>query len=256
MTDSIFQDHGGLYDLFYEAKDYEGECDFVEDVFRRFAAAPVKTVLDLGCGTGGHVLPLSARGYEVTGVDLSQAMLDQVRRKAIEAGSTAVFLHGDVRDADAGRCFDAVISMFAVMGYQAGEGHMAAAYANARRHLEPGGLFLFDIWHGAAVLAQKPEAREREFADGGGGVVTRSVTPVLDQAAQVVTVDIRVRRVSPDGGTEESEEHHKVRYLLPGEAEALLRDAGFVIVHVCAFPDLDRELGEDDWNMSIIAQAV
>ena len=39
MTDSIFQDNGSLYDLFYESKDYEGECDFVEKAFRRFAAA-------------------------------------------------------------------------------------------------------------------------------------------------------------------------------------------------------------------------
>ena len=63
MSGGVFQDQGGFYDLFYESKDYQGECDFVEAAFNRFATAPIKTVLDLGCGTGGHVLPLSARGY-------------------------------------------------------------------------------------------------------------------------------------------------------------------------------------------------
>ena len=255
MTDSIFQDNGSLYDLFYESKDYEGECDFVEKAFRRFAAAPVKTIFDLGCGTGGHVLPLSARGYEVTGVDLSQTMLDRARRKAKKAGSTATFLHGDVRNVDAGRAFDAVISMFAVIGYQADESHMAAAFANARRHLEQDGLFMFDVWHGAAVLVQKPEAREREFSDGKGGTVTRSVTSVLDEGKQVVEVDVQVRRVSPEGEAEESEENHIVRYLFREQAETLLRDAGFESVHICAFPDIDRELSDDDWNMSVVARA-
>ncbi|MDP7044922.1 MAG: class I SAM-dependent methyltransferase, partial [Alphaproteobacteria bacterium] len=127
MSDGIFQDQGNFYDLFYESKDYEDECNFVEAAFGRFAAGKVKTVLDLGCGTGGHVLPLAARGYEMTGVDLSQTMLDQARRKAAQAGITADFLQGDVREVEVGQTFDAVISMFVVMGYQAQEGEMAAA---------------------------------------------------------------------------------------------------------------------------------
>ena len=256
MSGGVFQDQGGFYDLFYESKDYEGECDFVEAAFARFAAVPIKTVLDLGCGTGGHVLPLSERGYEMTGVDMSQTMLDQAQRKAEEAGSGAVFLHGDVRDVEVGRTFDAVISMFAVMGYQATEDDLAAAFATARRHLEPGGLFLFDIWNGAAVTASPPEANSREFPEEGGGMVIRSAAPVLDEARQVVAVTIRVRYVSPDGEERESEELHSVRYLFPEEAEALLRDAGFEIAHICAFPDLDREANADDWNMSVVARAI
>jgi S-ribosylhomocysteine lyase LuxS involved in autoinducer biosynthesis len=78
----------------------------------------------------------------------------------------------------------------------------------------------------------------------------------LDEARQVVVVTIRVRHVSPQGEEMESEELHTVRYLFPGGAKALLRDAGFKVVHICAFPNLDRELGAEDWNMSVVARAV
>ena len=189
-------------------------------------------------------------------MDLSETMLDQARRKAEEAGSGAVFLHGDVRNVEVGRAFDAVISMFAVMGYQATDADLAAAFATARRHLEPGGLFLFDIWNGAAVTASPPEANSREFPEDRGGTVIRSADPVLDPARQVVAVTIRVRHVSPQGEERESEELHSVRYLFPGEAVNLLRDAGFEVAHICAFSDLDREANADDWNMSVIARAV
>ena len=260
MNDGIFQYQGGFYDLFYDSKDYESECNFVEAVFDRFAAAPLKTVLDLGCGTGGHVLPLSARGYDLTGVDLSQTMLDQAQRKAKEEGISVVFLHSDLRDVEVGHSFDAVISMFVVMGYQTTDRDLAAAFATARRHLDKGGLFLFDIWNGAAVTASPPGANSREFPDPlsfiGGGTVIRSTDPVLDEAQQVVAVTIRVRHVSPQGEEMESEELHTVRYLFPGGAEALLHDAGLKVVHICAFPDLDRELGAEDWNMSVVARAV
>lgn len=51
-----------IYDLIYEDKDYEGECDFIGEIFQRFSSHPVETILDGGCGTGGHVIPLARRG--------------------------------------------------------------------------------------------------------------------------------------------------------------------------------------------------
>ena len=74
------------YDRIYDGiVDYEGDVDFLERAFLRFRRKP-RTILDLGCGTGNHDLPLARRGYEVTGLDRSQAMLVQARKKAIAAG--------------------------------------------------------------------------------------------------------------------------------------------------------------------------
>ena len=263
MSGTIFGDQGGFYDRFYETKDYEGECDFVDAAFRRYGDAPIKRVLDLGCGTGGHAIPLSRRGYDVTGIDISPTMLDQAREKA-DAADCKITLHqGDVRDVDAGGVFDAVISMFAVVGYQTEDSDLVAMFATARRHLSPRGLFLFDLWHGAAVLAQRPENRQREFpaadgpaADGKSDTLIRSVSSVLDEARKVVEVDISVRCISRGGEVTETKEHHAVRYLFPEEADALLTAAGFETLRICAFPDLDRELTDRDWNMSVVARAI
>lgn len=48
----VFKDYATSYDSLYQDKDYEAECDFLEGIFREFNV-PVKTILDLGCGTGG-----------------------------------------------------------------------------------------------------------------------------------------------------------------------------------------------------------
>ena len=50
------------YDLIYSDKDYQAECDIVEDLARRHTDRNICTVLDLGCGTGGHAIPLTLRG--------------------------------------------------------------------------------------------------------------------------------------------------------------------------------------------------
>ena len=46
-----------IYDLIYKDKDYEGECDFVEEIFEKYSSTAVRTVLDGGCGTGGRHSP-------------------------------------------------------------------------------------------------------------------------------------------------------------------------------------------------------
>src|SRR5713101_2528746 len=105
------------YDLIYHGPvDYEGDVDFLERVFRRFRTAP-KTILDLGCGTGNHALPMARRGYRVTGIDQSREMLALARKKAASSRARPRFVHADMRSFLLGRKFDAAVCMFGAFGY-------------------------------------------------------------------------------------------------------------------------------------------
>ena len=87
----VFGTYGEYYDIFYDDKDYEQECDFVQKIFKKYSSSPVKSILDAGCGTGGHSIPLALRGYEVTGIDASPVMIKKARQKAKEAGVNPAF---------------------------------------------------------------------------------------------------------------------------------------------------------------------
>ena len=113
----VFGTYGEYYDIFYDDKDYEQECDFVQKIFKKYSSFPVKSILDAGCGTGGHSIPLAFRGYEVTGIDASPVMIKKARQKAKEAGVNPTFRSLDIRDFDLKKKFDACISMFAVLNY-------------------------------------------------------------------------------------------------------------------------------------------
>lgn len=78
----VFNRYSNYYDTLYEDKNYGAECDFIETIFSKFYLAPVKHILDLGCGTGGHAIPLAQRGYHVTGIDRSEEMLKKAEEKA------------------------------------------------------------------------------------------------------------------------------------------------------------------------------
>jgi len=252
---TVFQDYAGCYDLLYRNKDYKAECVFLERVFGRHAQHPVRTILDLGCGTGEHALLLAHRGYRVTGVDLSRRMLERARQKADEAGLAITFHEGDIRNIDLGRIFDAAVAMFAVISYQTGNTDLAAALYTTRRHLISGGLFVFDCWFGPAVLSQKPTDRYK-VVEGNGERIIRFATPTLDVLRHTVQVDYKVLRIDDRHLLEEIDESHLMRFFFPLEIEHYLAEAGFKLLTLCPFLSLNQPATDRDWNITVVAKAI
>jgi len=252
VTETVFgPDYAAAYDTLYEDKDYAAECDALQGVFERYAAAPVRRVLDLGCGTGRHAAPLAERGYDVVGVDRSPEML----RRASQRSHDARFEQGDIIDVNLGEAFDAVLMMFAVLGYQATNQDLRAALATARRHLEPGGLFFADVWYGPAVLTEGPSERVRVIETNDGQII-RVAIGELDTRRQACLVSYRVWRIARGAVEAETQEQHLMRYFFPLELELVLEDAGFELVRLGAFPDLDTDATEATWNVGVVARAV
>lgn len=255
MTEGTpFGAYAGFYDALYADKDYEAECDFVVAVLQEAGIGTGARVLDLGCGTGGHLVPLSQRGYAMTGVDRAVEMLGRAAEKLSASGVRAELVTADIRDVNLGGRFDAVLSMFGVVSYLITDDDVMRTFRAARRHLDVGGLFLFDVWHGPAVLAQRPEVKTKTVASAEGEIV-RVATPTLDEAARTVEVAYEVTERSGAEVRHSTAESHRMRFFFGEELARMLADAGFTDVRVGPFGDLSREATDADWNVSVVARA-
>lgn len=118
---------------------------------------PGTRLLDLACGPGRHSLPLSRRGFLVTGVDTAEAYLEAARRQA-DTGK-ARFLRADMRDlsALADGSFDAVASLHTSFGFFPARAENLRVLREARRVLVPGGRLLLDVLNRDWFLRQAPE---------------------------------------------------------------------------------------------------
>ncbi len=85
-----------------------GECDFIEQELKHNKTV---RILDVGCGTGRHSIELTKRGYNVTGVDLSENQIKRAREKAQEAGVTIDFQIQDARNLSFDGEFDLAIML-------------------------------------------------------------------------------------------------------------------------------------------------
>lgn len=248
------QGYAASYDFFYTDKDYAAECDFLEEAMRRYASGPVRTILDLGCGTGGHALLLAQRGYQVTGVDRSEEMLRIARSKTAVSGQpSAVFHQGDIRTLDLGQTFDVAIAMFAVMGYMLANDDLASALRSARRHVAPGGILIFDAWFGPGVLADRPSDRCKLIEVNGERIV-RFAHTAMDVISHTAAVHYHVLRLRGAQLTGETREVHPMRYLFPQEIAYFLATCGFELKLLCPFPLLDEPLTNRHWNFAVVAR--
>ena len=124
----------------------------------------------------------------------------------------------------------AATALFHVISYQSTNEQLLAAFRAAARHLAPGGLFLFDVWHGPAVLSEKPERRIKHAANARFRVA-RTANPELDTERGTVNVvyGFECEDLST-GEIERFDESHLMRYLFPTEVDLLARSAGFALL--------------------------
>lgn len=238
-----------FYDLLYKDKNYEREADFVEKVFSDFGKPA--SILEVGCGTGNYTRIFCQRGYDVSGLDISEKMISAAKNKC-----DCDFHVGDARNFSLGRKFDACVALFAVMGYMIENSDVLSALCNIRNHLKKGGLFVFDVWNGLAVMRNLPEKRVKEVEDDNYKIV-RVAQPTLKPFKHVCVVDFTYSGLTKKTQTlQEFSEGHNIRFYFPQEISFFLEQAGFEVWKICPFPDFSGVVNETVWNMVIIARAV
>jgi SAM-dependent methyltransferase len=251
----VFNDYAEFYDLFYGEKDYQGECRYVIELARKHSERPVKSLLDIGCGTGGHALLWAKDGIEVSGLDRSPEMLVYAREKAKRTGCSVSFHEGDIRGFDMKRKFDLAVAMFAVLSYQNSTEDVLSALLSVRRHLDTGGLFLFDAWSGPGVLSDPPLERVGSFVKGDVEII-RTVKPEHDVSNHVVNVNYDILCIKGDRVIKRIKEIHPMRYFFPQEMADLASRCEFEVIAVEPFMRPDEGLRVDDWNAMFALRAM
>ncbi len=122
-------------------------------------------LLDLGCGYGRHAIPLSRRGYEVTGVDLSRTSLREARRSAREAAVRVRWLRRDMRALPYANEFHGAICMGAFGALDDDNEDLRVLFA-VRRALRHGGRFLLDHKNREWQVQHLQPAGRLELPDG------------------------------------------------------------------------------------------
>lgn len=243
------------YDLFYRDKPYRAEAEYAAALIKtRLPGA--KTLFDLGCGTGLRSLELARLGFRVLGVDQSSGMLaaaSQHLAKAPDISSSEVeFRVGDITSFHGSSPRDGVVSLFHVFSYLTTEEALAKAIGCSLANLNPGGVFLFDYWHGPGVLKDPPGDRTK-FVENRRLRAERMAIPEHLPDQHLVEINVRLRVTDKEHGvSEDIEEHYTMRYWFPEELEEPLKRSGFRSIRHYAWLT-ESAPGPESWQACTIA---
>jgi hypothetical protein len=140
-----------------------------------------------------------------------------------------------------------------VLGYQRTNEDVLAALKTVRRHLNPHGLFLCDVWYGPAVLAIRPSDRIKTVSTEDGKVI-RLASGKLDTYHHLATVNYQILQLRGRSLLTESEEVHQMRYFFAQELALFMKLANLKLIRIHKFLDVNRTPDDQTWNVLVLAE--
>lgn len=229
------------------------ECDFLEGCFEKHAVNPVRRVLDIACGTGQHLIRLAGRGYEMTGLDLSQENLAYVKHRASESGLRVHLVHADMIDFRLDPPLDAAMCLQDSQGHLLTNEQILSHFKAVARALRRGGLYIFDrmIPNNWAHPATRWSWTRRQ-----GRTTVRTVFRTMldiDEVSQVCREEITLE-VLENGRRKLLRQSYPTRVVFPQELRALIELSGaFELVAWHPNFHLHRRLEDTKHPLMIVA---
>jgi SAM-dependent methyltransferase len=247
--------HARFYDAFYANKPYREEAEFVHQLLSHFGSPPVRSVLELACGTGSHAVHLAELGYVVTGIDRSEELIEQARRKTTGAGGERLTFHlGDMRDLRLEKAsIDAATCLFDSLGYLLTNDAIGRLMAELREALAPNGLFIFEFWHAAAMLRRFEPVRVRRVRVDGREVLRLSETSI-DHFRQLAEVRYTIFTYDERDLWAAHSEVQRNRFFSVPEMELLLRQNGFLPVKWYGGFSWEESIDDRTWHVLAVAR--
>lgn len=208
------------YDALTADVPYREFVEYYDRAFRHHSRE-IRTVLDLGCGTGTLTRILSEMGYEMVSVDRSVDMLVEAQAKTDDLAVPPLLLCQDITALDLYGTVDAAVSCLDVLNYVP-TAKLPEVFRRLSLFIEPGGLLLFDIHSPERLRNMDGQVNVDETED-----VYCVWRAAFDENARRLRYDMDIFiRANKGTWLREFEEHIEYAHE-PDEVEKMMRDSGF-----------------------------
>ncbi|MBK8396973.1 MAG: class I SAM-dependent methyltransferase [Leptospiraceae bacterium] len=156
------------YEIEKSGRKFQEEVQFLDEIYKKHK---IQSVLDIGCGTGEHVVALQEIGYKILGIDSSKEMIEHAKVRFPHCK----FEIGDLQTYKKEKAFDAIYSIFGTMNYLITNSDLESCFSNIRKNLRPSGIIVMEIWNAIPIqLIQRKPLTTVSHAKIGNLVIKRN----------------------------------------------------------------------------------
>jgi SAM-dependent methyltransferase len=221
----FYAEYAWAYDLLIE-RSIARHGAFIAERFCQRGILPGAQILDAGCGTGRYSLELARRGYVVTGLDASPALLEEAQRQARQTSLPVSFTTGDMLAWRPAVSYDGILCRGVLNDLLDESSRQEVFYAFAR-DLRPDGVLIFDVreWDATARRKVREPIFEKAVDTPRGQLTFRSVTHLDHQQRRLLVAEQHT--LAHDGGESVSPYNFVMRCWTLEELQHHLAQAGF-----------------------------
>ena len=228
-----------LYDLLYEHRDDKEAAGFIDKIFSFLVPGTGSRILDLACGTGRHTIYMNSKGFEVTGVDLSEKMI--MKARAREENGPEFYIH-DMRKVFRVNYFDMICSFFTSFGYFANTKDNIRTLRSVAAGLKDNGTFLLDYLNPLVVVEKLVASESKVLGDWSVEIERRNVDDRI----------VKTMRWKQGDTVQTFEE--RVSLFERKQLEQMLEVSGLSMLHVFGDYDLNNYDAQSSDRMIILAR--
>tara|TARA_B100001175_G_C19514040_1_gene645981 strand:+ start:4076 stop:4819 length:744 start_codon:yes stop_codon:yes gene_type:complete len=237
------------YNIVYKKKNYKSEIDYIIKVLGS-RIKHIKSILELGSGTGSHAYFLLKKGFNLTCVEQSRDMIANFKVKS----KSVKIVNKDLKKIKLKKKFDLVLSMFHVINYMTKNKDLDSFFKVASSHLNSGGFLLFDTWYYPAVKYNRPKITKKIFKDKNF-VIDRKATPKkLDKKIYKIKYNINILNLNNSKNSNFTEVH-KIRAFEISELDKVSKKFNFKKINNYAFLKKTNP-NKNNWGAVLIYQKI
>lgn len=216
-----------VYDQLMDEAPYEDWLDFTNTIIDKYNINP-KKIIDIGCGTGNISIPLSKRGYEMIGIDISSEMLAIARHKMLSNNVSILLIEQDMRELELNDTANLVISYCDSFNYLADIEEVKNAFTRIHKHLEIGGYFIFDL-HSPYKMTDIYNGQIYAWNDEDVSVIW---LPDVNEMELTVEHDLTFFMKNESGSYNKFQETHYQKTYKVDDIKELLEETDFEVMNV------------------------
>lgn len=219
------------------------------DLYVSLAQEAGGPVLELGCGTGRCMIPLTRSGFDVVGLDVSKPMLSRLemnlRTEPEESRHRAVPVYEDGRYFSLPLRFGMAFTAINAFSHLLTKQDQELLVSNIYRHLRPGGVLVIDVFN--PDLDRLMQGGTCRRTAGEYEVIDEEEPADICSQTSVITTSYNL------GGAQVARVKWKQRYSFRFELEHLLEKAGFAVIHL--WGDYQRKaFGDANERLFVVAR--
>jgi SAM-dependent methyltransferase len=244
MSRPFYTKFAWAYDLLIQGP-VASRVDFVVEQLHRRGILPGARLLDAGCGTGKYSVALTERGFVVTGLDASEDLIAEAKRKVGEAAGRTRFLVGDILNLPSSFAVDAILCR-GVLNDLTEDESRRTVFPSFGRCMRQGGTLVLDVreWHATAARKMDEPIFEKTVETERGRLTFRSVTELQPEKQRLLVSETYLLESRSSRQTEEYD--FVMRCWTQDEITGGLTSAGFESVQCFGDYDMAKPIGATD----------